>query len=195
MRLIYLHGLNSDANSKKGQLLHDYCIRNHPEVRVLRPDLNLPPPQVMDLLDSLLAEPEPTAVVGMSLGGFFALKMHERHACPMVLLNPSIRPDQSLTRFFPCKNPHADTVGHTTEGGWQLKWADIEWFAANPAPPPQRPERCLLLVQTGDELLDYRKAVAHCAGARHIIEAGGDHRISDFHTKPAQIVPFLLSGA
>lgn len=192
IRLIYLHGLGGLPNGEKGKQLHNYCQMFYPNVRVVRPDLNLPPPQAMDLLDDLMAEPTPAVVMGLSLGGFFALKMHERYGCPTVLLNPSVHPHQSLLRFFPQDNPQPNDVGHTTEGGWQVKWSDIQWFADNPAPPPQHPERCLLLVQTGDTRLDYREAVAHCTGVNQIIEEGGDHRISNFPDKIPQLLSFLF---
>ena len=38
-----------------------------------------------------------------------------------------------------------------------------------------RPERYWLMVETGDEVLDYRHAVARYAGARQTVLPGGDH--------------------
>ena len=72
MQLIYIHGFNSDAQSVKGRMLQDWCAVHRPEILVRRPDLNLPPEQVMALLADLIAQDPQTAVVGGSLGGVFA---------------------------------------------------------------------------------------------------------------------------
>ena len=50
MNLIYIHGLDSDANSTKGLLLDKYCQHHHPDITVLRPDLNKSPAQVREKL-------------------------------------------------------------------------------------------------------------------------------------------------
>ncbi|MFP3681700.1 YqiA/YcfP family alpha/beta fold hydrolase, partial [Pseudomonas sp. SIMBA_041] len=54
MNLIYIHGLDSDANSTKGMLLEKYCQLHHPDINVLRPDLNKTPAQVCEQLLSLI---------------------------------------------------------------------------------------------------------------------------------------------
>jgi len=38
----------------------------------------------------------------------------------------------------------------------------------------------LLMVETGDEVLDYRQAVARYAGAQQYVIEGGDHGFGDF---------------
>ena len=43
-----------------------------------------------------------------------------------------------------------------------------------------RPERYLLLVRTGDEVLNYREAVERYRGCRQLVIEGGDHGFSDF---------------
>ena len=47
MNVIYIHGLESDANSTKGRLLENYCRQYHPDITVLRPDLNKTPDKVL----------------------------------------------------------------------------------------------------------------------------------------------------
>jgi predicted esterase YcpF (UPF0227 family) len=53
-----------------------------------------------------------------------------------------------------------------------------EWRALDS--PAIHPERYLLLVETGDEVLDYREAVRKYAGARQLVIAGGDHMLRSF---------------
>ena len=53
-----------------------------------------------------------------------------------------------------------------------------------------RPQRYLLLVETGDEVLDYRKAVEKYRGARQVVVAGGDHSLMSFPDHLSLIVEF-----
>jgi hypothetical protein len=43
-----------------------------------------------------------------------------------------------------------------------------------------RPERYLLLAETGDDVLDYREAVIYFAGAEQVVLPGGDHGFTRF---------------
>ena len=52
------------------------------------------------------------------------------------------------------------------------------------------PQRYLLLVQTGDEVLDYRVAVAFYAGAWQFVRGGGDHAFHDFAAQLPVILRF-----
>jgi predicted esterase YcpF (UPF0227 family) len=42
------------------------------------------------------------------------------------------------------------------------------------------PARYLLVVATGDEVLDYRSAVERYRGCRQVLISGSDHGLSDF---------------
>ena len=53
-----------------------------------------------------------------------------------------------------------------------------------------QPDRYFLLVETGDEVLDYREAVAFYAGANQFVRGGGDHTFTDFDAQLAAIVRF-----
>ncbi|MGO2885202.1 MAG: YqiA/YcfP family alpha/beta fold hydrolase, partial [Psychrobacter celer] len=106
MNIIYIHGLDSDANSIKGSLLEEYCRQYDPDIKVLRPDLNKTPDQVFDqmlsLIDSVASKnshDQNTVLVGSSLGGYFATLLSNHTGCPALLLNPSIQPHQTLQRF------------------------------------------------------------------------------------------------
>lgn len=102
--LIYVHGLDSSANSTKGTLLDAYCQHNKAEfasdLQVLRPDLNQPPQQVIAQLSKLIVHPEQTVLIGSSLGGYFSTLLANQTGCRAILLNPSTRPHLTLQRFF-----------------------------------------------------------------------------------------------
>ena len=84
MNLIYIHGLDSDANSTKGMLLEKYCQRHHPDINVLCPDLNKSPQDVFDKLISLVEEwgsDSKVMFVGSSLGGYFSTLVSNHTGC------------------------------------------------------------------------------------------------------------------
>lgn len=205
MQIIYIHGLNSDHTANKGKILDEFCQKNFPQIKVHRPNLNDHPDQVVKLLKDLIAKDPDTGLVGSSLGGFFATLMSNETGKKAVLLNPSVEPHNTLKRFFPEEGktfadlPN-DFVGMTTDGGWQMTKADIEWFERHQLGKATYSQDILLIVKQGDELLDYQKAVdffSHNMDKKTeqshiIIEAGGDHVMSDFDTKLAQVVQFLF---
>ncbi len=61
-------------------------------------------------------------------------------------------------------------------------------------PAISRPERYLLMVEMGDELLDHRQTIAYCAGARQIVIAGGDHELKSFPSHVSEVVEFAMGN-
>jgi predicted esterase YcpF (UPF0227 family) len=192
MQLIYIHGLNSDAQSPKGQMLTDWCAIHRPEIKVVRPDLNLPPVQVMEILSQLIESDPNTGLVGSSQGGFFSTACVAKYGVKAVLVNPSVRPFESLKRFF--TNGHH---GYTTAGGWTITESDLADFATLFNPIPLHPEKIFVLLKQGDEVLDYRIAEAYYgqdgAQSSMIIESGGDHFMHDMADKIPLMIDFLFA--
>ena len=58
-----------------------------------------------------------------------------------------------------------------------------------------RPSRYWLFVETGDEVLDYREAVAFYAGALQEVVRGGDHSLSCFPERIPDLVDWALAAA
>jgi predicted esterase YcpF (UPF0227 family) len=53
------------------------------------------------------------------------------------------------------------------------------------------PDRFWLLVQSGDEVLDYREAVQFYAGCKQTVEQGGNHQFTDFERHLPALLEFL----
>ncbi len=191
MQLIYIHGLEADHTSAKGQWLAEWCARHRPDITVHRPNLNVPPEQVMDTLGHLIAQDANTHVVGSSLGGFYATLCVARFEVRAVLVNPSVRPFVSMQRFFV-----RGQTEHATSTGWVITPAQLDTLAQMFEPVPVHPERILVLLKTGDEVLDYRQARDHYSqdGAQcpMVIDLGGDHFMRDMKDKIPLMVDFLF---
>jgi len=218
VNLIYIHGLDSDANSTKGVLLEKYCQRHHPDINVLRPDLNKIPAQVCEQLLSLIkslnnsedrksvdkqTELSNTVLIGSSLGGYFSTLISNQIGCPVLLLNPSTQPHITLQRFSSqsvssqdnLHEPSISKVLHTTAGGWDITPADLQWFADNQLLAVNYPDKVSVLLKEGDELLNFElsKDFYQNQGASVTVQAGGDHRFSDFDEQLPMVMNILRS--
>ncbi|HEX5477054.1 MAG TPA: YqiA/YcfP family alpha/beta fold hydrolase, partial [Burkholderiales bacterium] len=122
-------------------------------------------------------------LVGSSLGGYYATYLAERHGARAVLINPAITPHAGLRAYLgPQKNLHSGEPYELTEAhleAWKRLYV-----------PHITPQRYLLLVETGDEVLDYRQAVARYAGAEQVVIPGGDHSLQSFPQQLARILAF-----
>jgi len=182
--LLYLHGFNSSPHSHKAQVLGRYLDSRGLGAHYACPAL---PPLAGDAIkaaEGLLAKAgKDVCFVGSSLGGFYATFLAEKHDAKAVLINPAIDPHLGLRAYLgPQKNLHTGEPYELTEAhlaGWRELWVDRI-----------SPERYLLIVETGDEVLDYRRALARYAGAAQIVVPGGDHSLRSFDEHLPRIVRF-----
>jgi predicted esterase YcpF (UPF0227 family) len=179
--IVYLHGFNSSPQSHKAQV-----FARHMAERALAAEFACPtlPPSAREAIR--VAERlagKSVCYVGSSLGGFYATYLVEKHGGSAVLINPAIDPHIGLRAYLgPQKNlytgePYGLTEAHLDE------WRELYV-------PKITPSRYLLLVETGDEVLDYRRAVERYAGAERVVVRGGDHSLQSFPTHLARILSF-----
>lgn len=188
MHIIYLHGFDNTSSSIKGGILADYVKQHYPQYQVHCPDLNLTPAQVIAKITKLINELKQTApvvLVGSSFGGYFSTHLSNATGCPALLLNPSVRPHKTLTRFFADGQTFGqdDEVFYTTVGNWDVTYGDMRWVEAHPLTTVNNPNKIAVWLKTADEVLDYKVAADFYGsnGVKQlIIHEGGDHRIADF---------------
>jgi predicted esterase YcpF (UPF0227 family) len=184
--IIYLHGFNSSPQSHKAQLMGAYMAERGLASNFACPAL---PPLASDALGEIERRLPGTDVcfIGSSLGGFYATYLAEKHAARAVLINPAIEPHVGLRAFIgPQKNLHTGEPYELTEGHLR------QWEALYV--PQITPSRYLLLVETGDEVLDYREAVMRYAGAEQLVIHGGDHSLQSFPQHLPRILQFAGIG-
>lgn len=165
---------------------------NRTQFRYLCPFLTAYPDETRSTLEKLVeqARPGPVYLMGSSLGGFWATWLAEKYDLPAVLINPAV--DLGMFRH---QYLNTSLKNYHTEDTYILREEHIAAFESADVPIVRRPEKYLLMVQTGDEVLDYRLAVQKYAGCRQIIEAGGDHAFQRFDTHIPEIMAFLESAA
>jgi uncharacterized protein len=187
--IVYLHGFNSSPGGVKSTILAAALERAPDPPRLWRPQLPHRPLEAMrsvtEWIDGNVAAIDQLTLVGSSLGGFYATWLAQRYGARAVLINPAIHPDHSLAAFAgPQFNPH-------TGEHYELTPEHFAELRALAIPRITGPDRYLLLVRSGDELLDWREAVTYYAGAWQHVLGGGNHGWEDFVPE----VPTLLQFA
>lgn len=188
--LIYIHGFKSSPQSQKAQEVQAFLNSNHYAVDFQAPALSNYPAEAFQQLTELLLSAqqqgrEKITLIGSSLGGFMATALSQQHALKAVLINPAVYPHRLIEQFLGDNlNPYTDEVFTLTEQHLQeLKQLHCETIIA--------PERLWVLLQTGDETLDYRHALNYYQGCRQTVETGGDHRFQHFDRHLPTIMQFL----
>lgn len=186
--LLYLHGFRSSPQSAKAQNMAAVMAERHPTVHWWCPQLPPSPQDAMALLEKGVAD-WPTrsmAVIGSSLGGFYATAVAERQGCKAVLLNPAVDPARDLAGYIGEQTTWQNPDEHFF---FEAHFVD-ELRALRPG-PLKSPQHYLAIIAKGDEVLDWREMAARYAGARLRLLEGGDHALSDFDVHVPAILGFL----
>ncbi len=134
--------------------------------------------------------PDTLAVMGSSLGGFYATWLAQQRPCRAVLINPAVDPARDLARHI-----GEQAVWQQPEARFFFRREFIDELRALQVGPLQQPERCLAVIATGDEVLDWREMQARYAQAQLRIVPGSDHALSDFDAHLPAVLDFLGLGA
>src|SRR6185369_2945866 len=99
--LLYLHGFRSSPQSTKARKMAARVRDRHPQVNWWCPQLPPSPRLAIQLVMHGISRwpRDAMAVVGSSLGGFYATYVAEASGCRAVLLNPAIDPARDLAPY------------------------------------------------------------------------------------------------
>ena len=181
--LIYIHGFNSSPASHKAGLLRDIFAAHGAEDRLLVPALPVDPKVAMQVLESTIAGAGPVALLGSSLGGFYATWLAAHHDLKTVLINPVVRPWLLLQEVVGQETENYHTGEKTV---LQESWVnDLQRYDVAEIP---KPENVLALIQSGDETLDWRDAWDYYQDCHIFRGVGGSHAFDDFDA----FIPMIL---
>ncbi len=174
MRLIYIHGFNSGPSSSSGRKLRE-TFPDMP-VTVLAYDSALDFPAIFAQLKSAaqkLTAQGPTAMLGSSLGGYYAAQLASDLGLPCVLVNPCNNPPQALKEFV------GKNVSFEDEHAWNF---------TKKAPVPR-----LVIIGRNDILLDPLENAAFWKDYARVAMSDDEHSIASFEPLKQQMLEIFNS--
>ena len=189
--LLYLHGFRSSPQSTKAKAVAAWARTHRPDLMWWCPQLPPSPKAAMDAVFTGIAGwPQARmAVIGSSLGGFYATAVAERTGCPAVLLNPAVDPARDLRHHI------GETTAWHSDERFFFRAEYIDELRALAVPVLTHPERCFAVIAKGDEVLSWREMTERYRGSPIKLLEGGDHALSDFDAHLADVVRFLRLDA
>ena len=183
--ILYLHGFCSSPASWKVGVLKKALDDRGQGYRLICPALSPVPEEAIAQAEAIIeSRVGPLTLVGSSLGGYYATWLAERHDLRAVLVNPAVVAPLSLEAYVGMQD------NLYTGERFEFTRGHIDELRAIEVPTITRPRRFWLMVETGDEVLDYRQAVARYAGCRQVIVDGGEHSLRSFPANLPQLFEF-----
>ena len=171
--LNYLHGFNSAAletDRKVGELATRFGVHR------INYDSFAPRAAIIESIAAQSVEGDATAFIGTSLGGYFAAIMGQRLARPAIMVNPSCDPHGALAHY---RGMTLENYKLPEQPPRTLTSATIDSYqdTALSTDPADYPIAPLLVLDTGDELLDARATHTRYASlGQALVFEGGSHR-------------------
>jgi predicted esterase YcpF (UPF0227 family) len=183
---IYIHGFGGSGCGVKANLFRKYFSSiNQP---FIAPSLSYVPYLAVKTLEETIESYDGNVnLIGSSLGGFYAIYLAQKYDVKAVLINPSVNPDETLKRVLGmAPNFYDNTIFEWSEAHIEmLKEYRVE---------AKKQENFFMLLQKGDNLLDYKEAVNKLPHAKSIIEEGGSHSFENIEQYFDDIKRYFFAG-
>ena len=181
--ILYVHGWNSHANARKAQLI-EHELKNNEIFDTASITLKNHPREAIKQLTEFISEKQSkynVHLVGSSLGGYYSVFLAETLNLKAALINPAVW----AYKIFENDRGNVENLNTGEKYFIDQAWIDSleEIFVENPTP-----NRYLVLLQTGDETLDYKYAEKYFSGSRIVIDEGGSHSFDRLEQKIPQIL-------
>jgi predicted esterase YcpF (UPF0227 family) len=183
--ILYIHGFGGSGQGKKADALR-VLFKNEGFVA---PSLPVNPALAIATLEELIAQflkHDRVCLIGSSLGGFYTLYLARKFGLKAALVNPAVRPYETLRRAL------GATGGENFFDGSRYEWNEEHLQTLESLTPiAYEPASLLLFLQKGDELLDYREAAELLTGCEQVIEEGGAHSFEGIERHAGRILDFF----
>ncbi len=186
LKIIYLHGFNSSAESKKSKILNSFLERKE-LINLESPNLNASPSKAISQIEKIIKESSNRiCVIGSSLGGLYATFVADKFDLRSVTINPVVTNHISEMKDLvgSHKNFHTDE-----EYEFSMKdYSDLQKLGLKEL---KKPLNHLCLIKMSDEVLDHNKTLEYFSKSYVLSEKGGNHSYDDFFEKIPLILDYM----
>lgn len=185
--ILYIHGFGGSGLGNKAQVFRDFFKEKN--IDFLAPSLSYVPQLAIQTLEEIIElqieKNEKISLIGSSLGGFYSIYLATKYDLQAVLINPAVYAHVRL------KEALGEALNYHDLSHFEWNENHLQMLKNLYSPTIEQQERFLLMVQKGDELLDYSQATNFLPNAKQIIEENGDHSFVNIESKFDSICKFL----
>ena len=188
--ILYLHGFASSSDSTKAKVFKNF-IKKQNDLAVIIPDLPNNLAGWSEKIEELIKEHKPMALMGSSLGGFYSTYFARKIGAIDILLNPAVLPAEGMKTYL------GKNKNYSTGEEFLLTDSDIEHLFSMQKELRNKntsDNSSLVILETGDEVLDYKQALEFYPGSQIKVIHGGSHSLDSFEQCLDQILIFLKNA-
>ena len=187
LKIIYLHGFNSSAESKKSKILDSY-LEKEKLINLESPNLNNSPKKAISQIEKIIRESSSrVCLIGSSLGGLYATFVADKYNLKSVTINPVVTNHISGMRDLvgSHKNFHSEEeYEFTLKDYFDLQKLGLEKL--------KKPLNHFCLIKMSDEVLDHNITFTFFSKSYVLSEKGGNHSYDDFFAKIPLILDYMF---
>jgi predicted esterase YcpF (UPF0227 family) len=182
--ILYIHGFGSSGQGGKSTLFRDYCkVENLPYIA---PSLSYVPELAISTLEELIESYDEVILIGSSLGGYYAMYLAEKYGLKSVLINPAMKSAKTLRRAISKQG-----LAYNYYDGSSFEWNEAHIGMLEKYEVAKPKAEYLLMLQKGDDVLDYQEAIDKLPHAKLILEEGGTHSFEGIERYFSKIKDFF----
>ena len=186
--IIYFHGFLSSPKSKKARQTNEWLAEQYPDWKFVSPNLSPHALVAKNTIQELLSSVKgPKFLIGSSLGGFWCTWAIENGlADKAVLINPAVKPYRRFRMSL------GDTFEHFySDESYTINAPDLDELKNCSPSKIEDPSRYWVMLQEGDEVLDYSFAQSFYSECKQTVEPGGDHAFVGYENHLPAIMQFF----
>ena len=184
--ILYFHGFASSSDSDKARIIKSYISKVSKKINMITPDLSNNFKEANNQINKLIDENKKDYVfMGSSLGGYYANFFGSINNSKVILINPAIPPLKGFEDYL------GENQNYSTGEKFIVTKEDIKFLRSLEIKELNNQKNILVLLESGDEVLNFIETVKYFQGSNIDITFGGNHSYESVDTKLEKIVKFL----
>ena len=184
--ILYFHGFASSSDSDKARIIKSYISKVSKKINMITPDLSNNFKEANNQINKLIDENKKDYVfMGSSLGGYYANFFGSINNSKVILINPAIPPLKGFEEYL------GENQNYSTGERFIVTKEDIKFLRSLEIKELNNQKNILVLLESGDEVLNFIETVKYFQGSNIDITFGGNHSYESIETKLEKIVKFL----